>query len=224
MKLDNEVLQDKVCDDLVIENTEIAPVPMVPEIQLRLLRHDSPLWASFGDGPDALSIPRPYWAFGWSGGQALARYILDHPEVVRKKWVLDFGAGCGISSIAAARSGARRVTASDIDPMAIAAIGHNARLNKVAIDTVCSDLIYTGNRGWDVVLAGDIWYDSRLSRHGLSWLRNLAGVGVLVLAGDPGRKYSPSKGWEVLADYSCRSVPDVEHPNFQKVSVYRLLW
>jgi predicted nicotinamide N-methyase len=211
------------CDKEILEHTEIAAVPLVPEIRLRLLRQRSPLWASFGDGPEAPGVPRPYWAFGWSGGQASARYLLDHPELVRSKWVLDFGAGCGISSIAAALAGARRVTASDIDPLAIAAVGLNARLNQVAVDTLCSDLIYTENPGWEVVLGGDIWYDSRLSRHGQNWLRSLAGAGVLILIGDPGRQYSPSEGLEVLAEYSCRSVPDVEHPNLQKVSVYRLL-
>jgi predicted nicotinamide N-methyase len=102
MKTHGQVLESERCDGRVLEHTEIARVPLVPEIQLPLLKQDSPLWASFGDGPEAAEVPRPYWAFGWSGGQALARYILDHPETVRGRRVLDFGAGCGIASIAAA--------------------------------------------------------------------------------------------------------------------------
>jgi predicted nicotinamide N-methyase len=208
---------------IILDNTEVASTPLVPEIRVRLLRPDSPLWQSFGDGPDSVRSPRPYWAFAWSGGQGLARYVLDYPEVVKAKRILDFGAGCGIASIAAAKAGAARVVASDIDPISIAVIGYNARLNNVEVETLCADLIYAKNRGWDVILAGDIWYDSRVSRHGLYWLRKLAGEGVMVLTADPGRKYSPSQGLEALADYPCRSLPDLEHPNLQRVFVSRVV-
>lgn len=214
--------------NFVEANTYIGTPPLCPEIKLRFLREDAPLkeTAPIWRGKPHLfdwEGPRPYWAFAWSGGQALARYVLDHPEVVQKKYVLDFGAGCGLSSIGAAKAGAARVMASDIDPISIAAIGHNARLNSVKVETVCADLIYTENQGWDVVLAGDIWYDSRLFRHGLHWLRSLASEGVAVLTADPGRTYSPPKGLETLADYPCRSLPDLEHPNLQRVFVSRVL-
>lgn len=210
-------------EQVILKNTQVASVPLVPEIQVRLLRDDSPLWRSFSNEPDARSLPRPYWAFAWSGGQALARYILDHPKVVEGKCVLDFGAGCGLASIASAKAGATRVMASDIDPISIRVIGYNATQNNVKVETLCSDLIYSENQGWDVILAGDIWYDSRLARHGLSWLRSLAAEGIVVLSGDPGRTYSASQGMEALTDYSCRSVPDLEHPNLQRVFVNRVL-
>jgi predicted nicotinamide N-methyase len=214
---------DESLDRMIVENTVIGSAPLVPEIRVRLLCHDSPLWRAFGDQPVAAELPRPYWAFAWSGGQALARYLLDHPEVVRRKVVLDFGAGCGIAGIAAVKAGAHKVIASDIDPVSVRAISHNAELNAVQVETVQGDLIYAENPGWDVVLAGDIWYDSRLARHGLSWLRALAEADVIVLAGDPGRAFSPSHGIESLATYSCRSVPDLEHPALQTVSVFRIL-
>jgi predicted nicotinamide N-methyase len=243
--------------DFIIKHTELATAPLVPEIRLRLLRADSPLWRAFGDGEDARGIPRPYWAFAWSGGQSLARYVLDHREVVAGRRVLDFAAGCGIAAIAAARAGAARVSAAEIDPTAIAAIVLNAQENGVSsplkkgtgseltgittatndghevpvplfqraasVTTVCEDLIYSPNRGWDVVLVGDIWYDTRLARYGLNWLRSLAGEGAVVIAADPGRTYSPSQGIKELIRYRVRSVPDLEHPNLQECRVYRIL-
>jgi predicted nicotinamide N-methyase len=210
-------------DRMIVENTVIRSAPLVPEISVRLLRHDSPLWRAFEDQPEAAELARPYWAFAWSGGQALARYLLDRPAMARGKRVLDFGAGCGIAGIAAARAGAHEVIASDIDPVSVRAIRHNAELNSVQVETVQGDLIYAENPGWDVLLAGDIWYESRLARHGLSWLRALAEAGVIVLVGDPGRAFSPSHGIESLATYSCRSVPDLEHPALQTVSVFQIL-
>jgi len=209
-------------DRMIKENTLIARTPLVPEIRLRLLRDNSSLWRSFTEQPAPPDLPRPYWAFAWSGGQALARYLLDHPERVQGRHVLDFGAGCGIAGIAAARAGAGRVSASDIDPVSVRATAHNAELNDLQVETVQGDLIYAENPGWDVVLAGDIWYQSRLARHGLSWLRKLAASGVLVLTGDPGRAYSPSQGMQSLATYACRSVPDLEHPMMRTVSVFRV--
>lgn len=207
----------------VVEQTEVAAAPLVPEIRLHLLRADSSLWRAFAEDSEAAGTRRPYWAFAWSGGQALARYVLDHRELVAARRVLDFAAGGGIAAIAAAQAGASKVTATEIDPVALAAIALNARLNGVEVAMACEDLIYSPNRGWDVVLAGDVWYETRLARHGLLWLQTLAAEGVLVLTADPGRHYSPSQGVEELARYRARSVPDLEHPNLQEVCVYRVL-
>lgn len=210
-------------DRLIFENTRWETAPLTPEIPVRLLKAESPLWQAFGDDPEANQLPRHYWALAWSGGQALARYILDHPEVVRRQRVLDFCSGCGIAGIAAAKMEAEKVTASDIDPTAVRAIRINSRANGIQMAAICEDLIYTENPGWTVVLAGDIWYDSRLAGHGQKWLRRLAGEGILVLTADPGRGYSPSRGIEPLAQYRARSVPDLEHPDLREVTVYRLL-
>ncbi len=207
----------------VLHNTEVTTTSLVPEVRLRVLTDDSPLWRAFCDEPGADKLSRPYWAFAWSGGQALARYVLDHAGLVRNRSVLDFGAGGGIASVAAAKCGARSVVASEIDAVAVAAIQVNAELNGVQVESICEDLIYTENRGWDVVLAGDLWYQSRLARHGVAWLRRFARDGVLVLTGDPGRHFSLSAGLEELASYQARSVPDLEHPQVQTVRVCRLL-
>lgn len=209
-------------DALVRAHTEPGRAPLVPELALGLLRPESPLWRSFGDDPDAGEVHRPYWAFAWAGGQALARLVLDRPALVAGRRVLDFGAGCGVTAVAAARAGAAAVLASDIDPRAGAATRANAAANGFAVDVTSEDLIYAENRGWDVVLAGDLWYDSRLARHGLRWLRGLAGEGVDVLAADPGRAFTPSAGVEEVVRYRARSVPDLEHPDVRAVSVYRI--
>lgn len=223
MVVDGKSAGDRPLSDQVFQNTEIATASLVPEVRLRLLTDDSPLWQAFGEEPGADKLPRAYWAFAWSGGQALARYVLDHAEVVRDRSVLDFGAGGGIASVAAAKCGARSVAASEIDPVALAAVEVNAELNEVQVEGICDDLIYAENRGWDVVLAGDLWYNSRLARHGVAWLRRFARDGVLVLTGDPGRHFSLSAGLEELASYQVRSIPDLEHPQVQTVRVCRLL-
>ncbi len=210
-------------DQFIFKNTELATAPLAPEIQLHLLKPTSDLWHAFDPESTASDIQRPYWAFAWSGGQSLARYLLDNPDLAKGKRILDFGSGCGITAIAAAKTGAASVLASDIDPVAIAAILINGRINGVDVDTVCEDLIFSENRGWDLILAGDIWYTTRLSRHGLHWLRKLVGEGCEVLAADPGRQFSPSRGLMPLTTYSARSVPDVDHPGFQEVCVSRVL-
>jgi predicted nicotinamide N-methyase len=113
--------------------------------------------------------------------------------------------------------------------LAVAAIEVNAQLNKVQIATLLEDLIYAENPrhdengGWDIVVAGDLWYNARLARHGVAWLQGLASQGVLVLAGDPGRQYSRSDGLERVGQYTARSVPDLEHANVQTVDVFYLL-
>ncbi len=210
-------------DQFIFENTELTTTPLVPEIQLYLLEPASDLWRAFDPEFTASDIQRPYWAFSWSGGQSIARYLLDNPGLAKGRRILDFGSGCGITAIAAAQTGAASVLAADIDPVAICAITLNGRINGVHVDTICQDLIFSENRGWDLVLAGDIWYTTRLSRHGLNWLRKLVGEGCEVLAADPGRQFSPSRGLKPLTTYSARSVPDVEHPGFQEVCVSRIL-
>ena len=106
--------------------TSWAAVPFVPEIRLLTAAEPFGLWdLTERDAP-------PFWAFPWAGGQALARYVLDHPEIVRGRRVLDAASGSGLVAIAAAKAGAASVTACDVDPNAVAAIGINARANDAA--------------------------------------------------------------------------------------------
>lgn len=194
----------------VRRNTAIAAPPLVPEIRLHLATEVTPLWQATEDSLAQGAVPPPFWAFAWAGGQALARYLLDHPEMVAGRAVLDFGAGSGLVAIAAAKAGAASVTAADIDPFAAAAIAANAALNGVAIEVVTADLLETAGTWWPVVTAGDICYEKPMTERAMRWLRRLAGRGSTVLLGDPGRAYLPSTGLCELARYDVPTSHELE--------------
>src|SRR5712671_4864715 len=122
-------------------NTKLMPVPLVPEIRLYIAEESLPIWQKTEDELGAMNVPPPYWAFAWAGGQALARYLLDNPDLVAGRRVLDLGSGSGLVAIAAAKAGATCVLAADIDALALAAIGLNAAANAVALDTTADDLL-----------------------------------------------------------------------------------
>src|SRR5437762_2829789 len=142
----------------------------------------------------AIATVQLFWAFAWAGGQALARYLLDHPETVAGREVLDFGSGSGLVAIAAAKAGATRVTAVDIDPFAAAAITLNATLNGAAVMVMSDNLLDGDTRFWKLVTTGDICYEQPMAERAMRWLRRLAGRGSTVLLGDPGRAYLPTAG------------------------------
>ena len=185
-------------DALIEGTTTIASPPLCPEVRLHLGDLDS-TWEAQETGLGALGLAPPYWAVAWPGGQALARYLLDHPQVVRNRSVLDLGSGSGLAAIAAARCGARSIEAADTDPHCTQAIAANARLNEVAVSVVQGDLIDT-TCGWDVVLAGDLWYERFLARRVTAALQRFALEGAHVIAGDLGRAFFP-RGWRELARY-----------------------
>ena len=196
--------------DFVQRNTAIVVPPLVPEIRLHLATEVAPIWLATEDSLARGAVPPPYWAFAWAGGQALARYLLDHPETVAGRAVLDFGAGSGLVAIAAAKAGAALVTASDIDPFAGAAIAANAALNGVAIEVVTSDLSDRDKRFWKLVTAGDICYEQPMAERAMRWLRLLAGRGSMVLLGDPGRAHVPGAGLCELARYEVPTSHELE--------------
>ncbi len=142
--------------DFIQRNTAIVVPPLVPEIRLCLATEVTPIWQATEDSLAQGAVPPPFWAFAWAGGQALARYLLDHPEAVRGRAVLDFGAGSGLVAIAAAKAGAAAVSAAEIDPFAVAAIAANAALNGVGIEVVTTDLLDGDKRFWKLVTAGDV--------------------------------------------------------------------
>jgi len=168
------------------------------------------------------NLPPPYWAFAWPGGQAMARYILDHASEFDGKSVLDFGAGSGLVAIAAAKAGAVPVIASDIDKLALTAIELNAAVNTVFIEPIANDLIGTNGR-WDVVLAGDMCYERPLAERLIAWLHTLASHGARVLLGDPKRNYFPGAGVERIATYCVPTSRDLEDRDMRETSVYRLV-
>lgn len=206
---------------LITANTTVGPAPFVPEIQLHIGGDAMPLWEVVFHADDRLPVPPPFWAWPWAGGQALARYVLDHPELVRDLAVADIGSGGGIVAIAAALAGARRVTAIDIEPFAIEAARLNAAANGVTLELAEGDPVGTDD-GWDVVLAGDVWYEAELAAHLGPWLRSLAGRGAAVLTGDLGRAYLPPDGMEVLARYVVPTLVDLEDVTEKPARVLRV--
>jgi predicted nicotinamide N-methyase len=164
----------------------------------------------------------PFWAVPWVGGQALARYLLDHADAVAGRRVLDFGAGSGLCAIAAAMAGAARVAAAETDPIARVACSLNASLNRASIDIVDEDLFGRDLAGYDVVLAGDLWYERTLAEKVTPWLRRLAGGGLNVLIGDRRRAYFPKGGIEPLAVYDVATSTDVEPATMTSAGVWRV--
>ena len=202
-------------------NTALVSPPLVPEVKLHLATEVVPLWQLTEEELAAQGIPPPYWAFAWAGGQALSRYVLDHPEIVSGTSVLDFGSGSGLVAIAAAKAGAERVMAADIDDFAQAAIKLNATTNAAIVSTTTADLI--GSEGnWRVILVGDMCYERPLAERLLVWLLDRARHGARILLGDPGRSYFPKDGVRKLETYRVQTMRDLEDREIRETSVYEL--
>ncbi|HYQ80242.1 MAG TPA: 50S ribosomal protein L11 methyltransferase [Anaeromyxobacteraceae bacterium] len=195
--------------EFVRARTAPAPVPLAPEIALYTATELTPLWRATSAELEGWD-PSPYWAFPWVGGQALARFLLDHPEVVRGQSVFDFASGSGIGAIAAMKAGASRAVAADLDPMCQAAVRLNAGLNRVEVGFRAGDAIGDPLQGFDLVLAGDVFYERPLAERSVAWFRDLVRRGVRVLAGDPGRLYSPQQGMRDLASYDVPTTSEIE--------------
>jgi predicted nicotinamide N-methyase len=191
-------------------NTAITATPLVPEIRLHLATEITPIWQATEETLERSGLPPPYWAFAWAGGQALARYLLDHPGSVAGRSVLDFGAGSGLVAIAAAKAGAASVLAAEIDHFAAAAIATNAALNGVNIAVTTADVLVTANFGGDLVTAGDVCYERPMAERVTAWLRVLAARGSLVLLGDPGRAYLPNESLRERARYLVPTSRELE--------------
>ena len=205
----------------VARNTALLAPPLVAEVRLHLATEVVPLWRKTEEELEKEGVPPPYWAFAWAGGQALARYVLDNPQTVSGRAVLDFGSGSGLVAIAAAKAGAAHVLAADIDAYATAAIALNAAANDVRVAVTTDDVI--GRDGdWQTILVGDMCYERPLAERLLEWLRARMAAGVLVLLGDPGRTYFPKSGVEKLATYNVQTTRDLEDREIRETSVYRL--
>ncbi|HEY4125010.1 MAG TPA: methyltransferase [Rhizomicrobium sp.] len=200
------------------DNTELIAPPLVPEIRLHLATEVVPLWRKTEEELEQMGVPPPYWAFAWAGGQALSRYILDHPHEVAGKHVLDFGSGSGMISIACMMAGAAHVLAADIDVYAVNSIALNGEANNVHVEVTSDDLIGR-DCVWDVILVGDMCYERPLAERLLAWLQ---GSGARVLLGDPGRSYFPKSGVEKLATYHVQTTRELEDREIRETSVYFL--
>ena len=195
----------------------VRPV-LVPEVELLVAADVVVLWEAMEEVRGALSEP-PFWAAAWPGGQALARYVLDHPELVAGRSVLDLGSGSGLVAVAAALAGAIDVVASEIDPFGVTAIPLNAELNGVRPIRVLGDVLGSAPPDVDVVLAGDVCYDRVMSERVLPYLAAARARGAEVLLGDPGRPYVPKDRFTELATFD---VPDTEGPQVRRTTVWRL--
>ncbi len=178
-----------------------------------------PIWKKTEDELGALGLPPPFWAFAWAGGQALARYTLDHAGLVNGKRVLDFASGSGLVAIAAAKAGAAEVDAADIDAFAIAAIEANSAENNVAVRPRLENLIGADD-GWEVVLAGDIAYQKDFADAAMDWLASLARRGATVLIGDPRRSYLPLDRLDCVIEYSVPVTRELEDSEIKRTGVF----
>ncbi|MBM3506135.1 MAG: methyltransferase [Alphaproteobacteria bacterium] len=208
-------------EEFIRAHTNIASAPLVPEIQLCLANHITPLWQDLEAWLVQPNVDPPYWAFVWPGGQALTRYLLDHPEVVRGKRALDLASGCGISAIAMARGGAS-VDASETDRVAAAAIGLNAELNQVDVEVLVEDVTDRDNGAWGVIVAGDICYEKKMTAALFPWLQRAARGGATVLVADPGRDYLPRQGLAAITRYVVPTSLDLEKGERRETTVYRV--
>lgn len=200
--------------------TRLREVPLVPEIRLHVADEAVPIWHRTEEELGEMGLPPPFWAFAWAGGQALARHVLDHPETVRGRRVLDFASGSGLVGIAALKAGAAGAACADVDAFAVAAIALNGAANAVAPVAIQADLIGT-DEGWETVLAGDIAYERDLAERVFAWLLALSRRGALVLIGDPGRTYLPRERLERLAEYNVPVTRELEDMEIKRTFVWR---
>ena len=197
-------------------------MPLVPEIRLHIAEESVPIWQKTEEELGAMNIPPPYWAFAWAGGQALARYLLDNPAMVAGRRVLDLGSGSGLVAIAAAKAGAARVLAADIDALALAAIGLNAAANAVTLETTADDLLAAPPGAFDVVLIGDLFYERPLAERVLAFVeaaraRRRGGAGRR-----PPPQLFPAGPLPQLAEYSVPVTRELEDAEIKRTAVWRL--
>lgn len=205
-------------------NTALEAPAMVPEFRLYLASEITPIWQATEAMLDQIGIDPPYWAFCWPGGQALARHVLDHPDLVAGRTVLDFAAGSGVAALAAKQAGARRAIANDIDAMSLLACELNARTNGQTVDCDGRDLLaLEPERSIDVILAGDVCYEKPMAERVFAWLRKNAAAGKLVLLGDPGRNYLPTQGLAEIARYDIPTSLQLENRGMKETVVWRVL-
>ncbi len=208
--------------EFIRQNTTVMSPPLVPEIKLHLAHEAVPLWQKTEEELGEMGLAPPFWAFAWAGGQALARYVLDHSSTVENLRVLDLATGSGLVAIAAVQAGSASIVATDIDEFATTAAAMNAGLNQVSLDIKLEDVLHQQPPSADVILVGDLFYEKALATSCLTWLRQAQGQGAKVFIGDPGRSYLPKAQLEKLAEYNVPVTRDLEDAEIKKTSVWQL--
>lgn len=206
----------------ILANTRLQPVPHTPEISLWLADEITPIWRMTEEELGELGLPPPFWAFAWSGGQGLARWLLDTPDEVAGRTVLDFATGSGLVAIAAMKAGAAHVLAADIDPFCAAAVALNARANGVDVAFTDSDLLDAPPPEVDVICAGDVCYEKPMTDRVMDWLGAARRQGSRVLIGDPHRTYFRSEGLIHLAEYQVPTTRELEDFAIKRSSVWAI--
>jgi predicted nicotinamide N-methyase len=209
--------------EIIRTGTRLRPVPLVPQIRLHQASDPISLWQRIELAAGRTGLDPPFWAFAWAGGQALARYLLDHPERVKDRQVTDVASGSGLVAIAAARAGAAAVTAYDTDPLAVAAIGINAAVNGVTVRAVCADVLDGDGPpapGTGLVLAGDAFYERDLAAKVMRFLERSHARGAAVLAGDCGRAYLPRDRLTPLASYDVPGLSALEDTDVKRTTIW----
>ena len=205
---------------LVLERTTPSRPPAVPELERHLADDIEDAWAGLQAELDDASLPPPFWAFAWLGGQPLARYVLDTPAEVAGRRVLDLATGSGLCALAAARAGASHVEGVDVDPVAVEAARVNAARNQVQVGTALRDVLDEPPPDVDVVLAGDVFYDAAMAGRVQPWLLAAHRGGARVLLGDPGRSYLPRALLTELAAYDLPTTRELEGVLVKTTRVY----
>ncbi len=204
----------------ILENTRLQSPPHAPELRLHLADEVTPIWRLTEEALGELGLPPPFWAFAWAGGQAVARYVLDHPHEVAGARVLDLASGSGMAAIAAMMAGAASALANDIDGFCATAVALNAEANAVQVGFTAEDLLDREPPKVGVILAGDIWYEKPLAERVHSWLGRAHARGARVLLGDPGRTYFPREGLVRLAEYQVETTRELEDHEVKHTGVW----
>ena len=216
-------MDDAAAAEFIRRNTMLLAPPLTPEIVLHLAAESLPIWQKTEEELGEMNVPPPYWAFAWAGGQALARFILDHPDVVAGKTVVDLGAGSGIVAIAAARAGADAVTAFDIDRLSTVAIWLNAGANSVTVQASDQDPLSLEPPMNGVVLVGDLFYERSLAERVLAYIDSAATSGNDILVGDPRRSYFPVSRFRAVSEYAVPVTRELEDNEIKRTTVWRLV-
>jgi predicted nicotinamide N-methyase len=204
----------------ILANTRLQRPPHVPELRLHLADEITPIWRMTEEELGAIGLPPPFWAFAWAGGQAIARYLLDHPDEAHGKAVVDFATGSGLVAFAAMKAGAASALGADIDGFCGAATLLNAKANDVEIAFTDNDLLDAPPPDCALITAGDICYEKPLAERVLAWLAVAHARGIRVLIGDPGRSYFPKQDLVRLAEYQVETTRELEDMAVKKTGVW----
>lgn len=210
-------------EDFIRQQTTLTTASLVPEIKLQLATECTPLWQMTEERLHQNNLPPPFWAFAWPGGQGMARYILENPDLVKGKRVLDFAAGCGIAAIAAMKAGAQSAVAVEIDPMALAAVQINAAHNNVTVENRGGIDMEKPIKDIDLILGGDVCYQQAMSVLMMRWLWLCFATGTKVLLADPGRAYVPHEGLVQRGEYVVPTSRDLEDNDTRTVKIWELV-